>query len=164
MLDIHPARVADQGKIVQLWHRGWHEAHAALVPPEGLSFRTEGHFAIWLKEAKDAFYVARDGTELIGFVSVKAAEVVKLYVGTSARGTGTAHALLSFAEQLLFADGVSEAELLCTAGNSRAERFYQREGWHLTDTFDDALWMPKGVSRQFIVATHRFQKTLIPAT
>jgi GNAT superfamily N-acetyltransferase len=164
MFDIHPAKAADHGKIVQLWHQGWHEAHAALVPSEVLSFRTEGHFAIWLKEARDTFYVATDDTEFFGFVSVKAAEIVKLYVGTPARGTGTAHALLSFAEKLLCADGVSDAELLCTAGNTRAERFYQREGWHLSDTYEDALWMPKGVSRQFFVPTHRFQKNLTPVT
>jgi GNAT superfamily N-acetyltransferase len=164
MLDIHSAKAADHGKIVQLWHQGWHEAHAALVPPEVLSFRTEDHFATWLKEANDTFYVATDGTQCLGFVSVKAAEVVKLYVGRPARGTGAAHALLSFAEKLLSASGVTQAELLCTAGNSRAETFYLREGWRLTDTYQEALWMPKGVNRQFIVPTHRFQKALSPAT
>ena len=164
MLEIHPSKAADHTEIVKLWHQGWHEAHAGLVPAEVLSFRTEGHFATWLKEAQDTFYLARNGAELLGFVSVKGAEVVKLYVGAPARGSGTAHALLSFAERLLCASGVSDAELLCTAGNSRAEKFYDREGWRLSGTHDEALWMPKGDGRQFLVPTHRFQKALTPAT
>lgn len=97
MLEIRPADSADQEKILQLWHRGWHDAHSDLVPSEVLAFRTESDFAIWLKETRDTFYVAID-LELLGFVSVKGPEVVKLYVGKSSRGSGVAHALLSFAE------------------------------------------------------------------
>ncbi|KJF70115.1 GNAT family N-acetyltransferase [Agrobacterium arsenijevicii] len=162
MLEIRPAEAADHGEILQLWHRGWHDAHADLVPSEVLAFRTENHFAVWLKEARDTFYVAIN-TKLIGFVSVKDAEVVKLYVGKSARGTGVAHALLSFAEQLLFEKGVQVAELFCVAGNSRAETFYKREGWNLSLSFEDALWVPEGVSDRFLVLTHRLQKALMPA-
>ncbi|MGM4986463.1 MULTISPECIES: GNAT family N-acetyltransferase [Rhizobium] len=161
MLEIRPAETADHAKILHLWHRGWHDAHADLVPPEVLAFRTESHFAIWLKEARDTFYVAIDA-QLVGFVYVKDAEVVKLYVGKSARGTGVAHALLSFAEELLFEKGVQEAELFCTAGNSRAEKFYKREGWNLSASFDDALWVPEGSGGGFLVPTHRFQKALMP--
>jgi putative acetyltransferase len=158
---IRPAEPADHTKIVQLWHQGWHDAHAELVPSEVLSFRTESHFAVWLQEARDTFYAASD-TDLRGFVSVKGAEIVKLYVGRSARGTGIAHALLSFAEQLLFEKGVREAELFCTAGNVRAEKFYEREGWSLLQSFEDALWVPKGIGGHFVVSTHRFQKALLP--
>jgi putative acetyltransferase len=161
MLEIRPAETADHEEILQLWYRGWHEAHADLVPSEVLAFRAENHFAIWLEEARDTFYVAID-TKLLGFVSVRDAEVVKLYVGKSARGTGVAHALLSFAEQLLFEKGVQEAELFCKAGNSRAEAFYKREGWNLSLSFKDALWVPEGISNRFLVPTHRFQKALMP--
>lgn len=159
MLEIRLADAKDHADIVQLWHQGWHDAHADLVPSEVLAFRTPDHFAMWLKEAPDTFYVATD-SELLGFVSVKAAEIVKLYVGKNARGTGVAHSLLSFAEKALFERGVREAELFCTAGNSRAEKFYEREGWSLSRSFDDALWVPEGTDRLFIVPTHRFQKAL----
>lgn len=159
MLTIRLAEAADQADIVRLWHQGWHDAHAALVPPGVLAFRSADHFGIWLSEARDTFYVAAD-TELRGFVSVKDAEIVKLYVGRSARGQGVAHRLLSFAERTLSESGVREAELFCTAGNSRAENFYRREGWTLSGTFDDFLWVPEGVTVRFAVRTHRFQKNL----
>ncbi|WP_245459444.1 MULTISPECIES: hypothetical protein [unclassified Rhizobium] len=55
------------------------------------------HFDAWLSEARDEFYVAVNA-DLLGFVSVKGAEVVKLYVGRNARGQGVADSLLSFAE------------------------------------------------------------------
>ncbi|KJF74820.1 GNAT family N-acetyltransferase [Agrobacterium arsenijevicii] len=162
MIEIRRAETADHEKIVRLWHQGWHDAHAALVPSEVLAFRTKDHFALWLKGAQDAFYVATNDAELLGFVSIKGAEVVKLYIGKHNRGTGVAHALLSFAEHLLRDEGISKAELLCTAGNIRAERFYQREGWSLSHSFEDALWVPDGVGRKFIVLTHCFQKDLTP--
>lgn len=162
MMTIRPAEASDHADIVCLWHQGWHDAHAALVPPQVLAFRTMNHFATWLAEAQDAFYVAAD-TELRGFVSAKDAEIVKLYVGRNARGQGIAHMLLSFAEQKLWEDGAREAELFCTAGNNRAENFYLREGWTLSETFEDHLWMPAGITTRFTVETHRFRKNLSAA-
>lgn len=160
MLEIRPAVSGEAEAIVQLWHQGWHDAHAELVPPEVLSFRTKWHFLSWLQEASDTFYVAISGKELMGFVSVKGAEVVKLYVSQGARGSGVASALLSFAERTLRQGGIVEAELLCTAGNGRAERFYQRQGWNLVQTFEDPLWVPSGINQNFVVSTHRFRKIL----
>jgi putative acetyltransferase len=160
MFEIHPAETADHDEIVTLWHQGWHDAHANLVPPEVLAFRTKDHFTLWLNEAQDAFFAARDDTGVLGFVSLKGAEIVKLYVSGRARGTGAAQILLSFAENLLCDAGVARAGLFCTTGNIRAERFYQREGWELSESFDDALWVPEGAGAKFIVSTHRFEKDL----
>lgn len=160
MLIIRPAEAANQADIVRLWHEGWHDAHAALVPPAVLAFRKIGDFGTWLSEARDAFYVAVD-SELQGFVSIKGSEIVKLYVGRRARGQGLAQDLLSFAERKVSENGVREAELFCTAGNIRAENFYQRQGWVLSRTFEDFLWVPKGIADRFAVQTHRFQKNLM---
>ncbi|MDW9358538.1 GNAT family N-acetyltransferase [Sinorhizobium meliloti] len=157
---IRPAVFGDKEAIAHLWHQGWHDAHAELVPPEVLPYRTQSHFPIWLKEAPDTFYVARSGENLLGFVSLQGIEVVKLYVAVGSRGTGVASALLSFAERTLRENGVLEAVLLCTAGNARAERFYRRQGWSLFDTFDDALWAPTGINHKFVVSTHRYRKKL----
>lgn len=161
MLEIRQAETADHDEIVELWHQGWHDAHADLVPNEVLAFRSRGHFTLWLKEAQDAFFVATDDTGVLGFVSLKGAEVVKLYVSNRARGTVAAHELLSLAEELLRDAGITKAVLLCTAGNRRAERFYKREGWNLSHSFEDALWTPEGVTKKFIVSTHRFEKDLM---
>jgi GNAT superfamily N-acetyltransferase len=159
MIITRAARAEDHTAIVQLWHQGWHDAHAHLVPTEILAFRTPRHFKLWLEQTSDEFYVAKD-QELLGFVSVKDAEVVKLYVSERARGTGVAHSLLSFAEQLLLKKGMTEAELFCTAGNIRAQKFYEREGWSLSRSFDDALWLPDGVTGLFMVRTHCYRKFL----
>ncbi|WP_271022800.1 GNAT family N-acetyltransferase [Rhizobium lusitanum] len=159
MLDIRPARASDHIDIIRLWHEGWHDAQANLVPAEILAFRTPNHFAVWLKLAPDVFYVATN-PDLLGFVSVKGAEIVKLYVAKHARGTGAAQDLLSFSERLLRENGVKEAELFCTAGNLRAEKFYLRENWLLSRTIDDALWVAEGVNEKVEVPTHRFCKTL----
>jgi GNAT superfamily N-acetyltransferase len=162
MIVIRAAKDEDHAAIVQLWHQGWHDAHADLVPEEILAFRTPTHFALWLEQASDKFYVAIDQT-LLGFISLKDAEVVNLYVSEIARGTGLAHSLLSFAEQLLLKKGVREAELFCTAGNVRAQKFYEREGWSLSRSFEDALWLPENVAGEFTVETHCYRKTLEPS-
>ncbi|WP_077966783.1 GNAT family N-acetyltransferase [Ensifer adhaerens] len=162
MCDIRPMRADDKPEILRLWHEGWHDSHADLVPQGILAFRTPEHFSLWLEEALDSFYVAVDIAP-IGFVSLKGAEVVKLYVSRSARDAGTARTLLSFAENLLLKNGEQKAELFCTAGNSRAERFYQRAGWHLASSFEDTLWVPGGVEHRFSVRTHHFEKTLRPS-
>ncbi|MGY5779593.1 N-acetyltransferase family protein [Rhizobium sp. LEGMi135b] len=161
MPTIRPAASEDEDAIVHLWHQGWHDAHAELVPQGVLAYRTERHFLIWRKEAQDSFYVARSEKDLIGFVSLKGIEVVKLYVGRGARGTGLASALLSFAERTLRQNGIDETELFCTAGNARAESFYRRQGWTLVETFNDALWVPTAISQKFVVSTHRYRKKLV---
>lgn len=159
-IEIRLARQEDHVAIVQLWHQGWHDAHAHLVPAEILAFRTRKYFSLWLSQSADEFHVALSGQKLVGFASMKGAELVKLYVGTEARGTGTAHALLSHAENLLLRQGVEKAELFCTAGNVRAQRFYVREGWLLSRTFEDALWLPDNFSGRFTVETHQYEKHL----
>jgi GNAT superfamily N-acetyltransferase len=159
MYELKPAVEADHPAILKLWHQGWHDAHAHLVPPQVLVFRTPDYFALWLKQATDRFYVVKDDS-LSGFVSIRGAEVVKLYVDAEARGSGVAQILLSGAERLLAERGVRRAELFCTAGNLRAERFYERQGWTLSRSFDDALWLPDGVPGRFVVKTHGYSKVL----
>lgn len=162
MIEIRAARDEDRAAIIRLWHQGWHDAHAELVPAEILAFRTSRHFALWLEQSSDKFYVATDDG-LLGFISLKDAEVMKLYVSEIARGTGVACSLLSFAERLLLETGVREAELFCTAGNVRAQKFYEREGWSLSRSFEDALWLPENVAGRFAVKTHCYRKTLKPS-
>ena len=48
-------------------------------------------------------------------------------------------------------------------GNTRVERFYQREGWRLAGSFEDTLRVPEGCQEKFVVPTQRFLKNLAPA-
>jgi GNAT superfamily N-acetyltransferase len=159
-IEIRRAEEQDRNDFLRLWHRGWHDAHAGIVPTEILQFRTPEHFSLWLSQCTDRFYIACNRASLVGFVSVKDTEIVKLYVAREARGTDVARTLLSYAEKTLADDGVTVAHLFCTAGNHRAQRFYVREGWDLVETFEDNLWIPSDTTMQYSVQTHRYQKSL----
>lgn len=162
MQQIRPLNYADRGAILKMWHLGWHDAHAHLVPPAILEYRTPEYFALWLDQSADKFHVMADGDDLLGFVSIEGAEVVKLYVSAEAKGRGFARSLLGHAEKLLALGGVERAELLCTVGNVRAQNFYARAGWKISRTFAAGLWLPTGVSAgNFPVQTHRFTKLLV---
>ena len=56
-------------------------------------------------------------------------EVEQVFVGRSARGTGLASDLLVEAEQRVAAGGHDSAWLAVVAGNARARRFYEKQGW-----------------------------------
>lgn len=102
---IRPLNYADRGAILKMWHLGWHDAHAHLVPPAILEYRTPEYFALWLDQSADKFHVMADGDDLLGFVSIEGAEVVKLYVSAEAKGRGFARSLLGHAEKLLALGG-----------------------------------------------------------
>lgn len=159
MASIRPIRPKDRDEVIDVWHSGWHHAHAAIVPEGILRYRTIECFWAWLHGSTDKFHVAVDGV-VLRFVSMQGPEIVKLYVSLNAQGTGIAAKLLSYGERELNKQGVTDGLLLCTAGNTRAQRFYDRVGWTLCKTFSDKLWLPKGVSGEFIVDTHRYQKRL----
>jgi GNAT superfamily N-acetyltransferase len=150
----------DVEAVIQLWHQGWHDAHAEIVPRGVLAYRTPGHFRIWMNGCKETFHVAHEEGRVVGFVSVAGREVVKLYVDRDRRGAGVAAALLGFAERALTDAGAVEARLLCTAGNKRAETFYLRHGWTLLGTCQDTLWVPPDVGQTFNVPTHTYRKVL----
>lgn len=158
---IRLARQEDHQAIVEIWHAGWHEAHAKLVAPSILSFREIDHFWLWLESSTDEFLVAIRDDAVTGFVATNGAELVKLYVAPSARSTGAAAALLASGEGRIADNGFADAVLYCTAGNARAERFYRREGWILHETRPDTLWVPQGTSCTVLAETHRFGKHLV---
>jgi ribosomal protein S18 acetylase RimI-like enzyme len=158
MFEIIPLQPSHHAPLVEIWHAGWHDAHAHLVPPALLAYRSRDHFVVWLAECTDRIDVAQDAERVLGFVSTNRAELVKLYVAPNARGTGLAASLLAHAETILFQQGHRSIELYCTAGNLRAQRFYQRQSWTLTHTSAAPLWLPAGVAGQYVADTHRFGK------
>ncbi len=158
-LTISPASVADKAELVALWHSGWHEAHAPLVPEAVLAFRTLAHFYLWFEQSRDVVFVARGDTGM-GFVAISGRELSKLYVSPAARGTTAARQLLGYAERYI-GQGHEEAELLCTDGNLRAQRFYEREGWALVEVGPEALWVPEGCSVTVETLTRRYRKSLM---
>jgi len=81
--------------------------------------------------------------------------------GAIARGPLKDHRLflLSHAEDILLSRAVTIAELHCTVGNQRAQRFYERQAWHWTETSDDQLWCPKPGIDAPSIPTHRYTKS-----
>mgnify|MGYP001793675806 CR=1 FL=1 len=159
MVSIRSLTFDDRDELINLWHNGWHDAHANIVPEGVLRYRTLECFEEWFRGSADQFHVAVDNG-VLGFVSMQGSEIVKLYVDPTARGAGIASKLLFHGERELYNEGVTDGVLLCTAGNARAQRFYNREGWILSETFPDRLWLPDGVSEEYFVDTHRYEKKL----
>ncbi len=154
----------DERQIIDLWHDGWHEAHHHLVPASVLTYRTAAYFELWLAECAGTFAVAVRGDIIAGFYGTDGEEISKLYVHSNARGTGIAQALLYQAECTLLDRGVRSAHLYCTAGNTRAGRFYAAHGWRCLSTFTDQLWLPVGVTDNYQVGTEHYTKTLTRAS
>ena len=157
---IRPARDRDRESIIRIWHEGWHDAHGKLVSSSILVYRTLEHFATWLNESVGGTFVAGSDDGMVGFYMLDGRELSKLYVRREARGSGIAQSLLNQAEQSLAALDVATAELFCTVGNRRAQRFYERHRWQWIETIDDALWCPEPGIDTPSIPTHRYTKTL----
>ncbi|MDR7253913.1 putative acetyltransferase [Nocardioides sp. BE266] len=135
MTSIRPAGDADMAAVADLWHEGWHDAHAGHVPDGLTAARTLAafHERTPRRVADTAVAVAEDG-ELLGFVMVVGDEVEQVFVGRAARGTGLAPLLLAEAERRVAAGGHVSAWLAVVTGNARARAFYEKQGW--TDSGD----------------------------
>jgi ribosomal protein S18 acetylase RimI-like enzyme len=82
-----------------------------------------------------------DGDELVGFATIHGAELCALHVDPAAWNRGVGRALIAQARADLAAEGVTEAHVWVLVGNTRAERFYQRDGWTTDGTRrSDTVW------------------------
>jgi GNAT superfamily N-acetyltransferase len=91
--------------------------------------------------------VATVEEQIVGFVTVHDDEVEQVYVATEARGSGVAATLLHHAEQQI----PGTAWLAVVAGNARARRFYERQGWVDAGAFDYP-------ADDVVVRSHRYEK------
>lgn len=133
---LRPALDPDIDAIAGLWHRGWRDGHLGKVPTALVRHRQRlADFRPRVPERLDLTTVATIDARVVGFVMVHGDEIEQLYVDAAARGTGIAAALLGHGEQVI---GVrfERAWLAVVAGNNRARRFYQRNGWSDTGAFD----------------------------
>ncbi|MBO9451852.1 GNAT family N-acetyltransferase [Tropicibacter sp. R16_0] len=113
----------------ELWHAGWHDAHAAIVPDELTELRTLDSFATRLKKYAATTRIAvRDG-QVLGLCVVLKDEINQMYVSAQARGTGLAADLIQNGELRIRDAGHETAWLACAVGNDRAARFYEKRGW-----------------------------------
>ncbi|HVI59913.1 MAG TPA: GNAT family N-acetyltransferase [Luteimonas sp.] len=154
---IRRARAAEVEVLARLWHDGWQDAHAAILPAELARLRTLDSFRERLRAALTHACVAEVGGAPVGFCIVEGDELYQLFVAPRARGTGAAAALVADAEARMAAVGVRSAWLACAIGNDRAARFYEKCGWHLVGNMISRLPTPEGV---FQLEVWRFEKSL----
>jgi GNAT superfamily N-acetyltransferase len=144
-MEVRGATEGEIGRLAAIWHQGWHEAHARIVPPELTRIRTLDSFRERLHAALSSVRVVGQPGEPAGFHLVQEDELYQLFVAAEARGAGVAAALIADAEVRLVAAGVETAWLACAIGNERAARFYEKCGWRRTGTMINPLDTPDGV-------------------
>lgn len=124
--DLHSHDVVQTAK---LWEQGWRDAHIDIVPKGLAVLRTEQSFLERLTTDMGNTRVGRNQSDILGFCTVHGNEIYQMYVGTAARGTGLAQALMQDGEARMRAVGHKMAWLACAIGNDRAARFYDKSGW-----------------------------------
>jgi GNAT superfamily N-acetyltransferase len=145
-LRIRRATPQDADSLGQLHLDVWDDAYTGLIPQEILDERRENADARverWrgnLAEASGPTWLAYDGEALVGFAGAGPGrdndmdvelELYALYVRAAYWGTGVGYAL--FRQAL----GDRAAYLWVLAGNERAIRFYERQGFRLDGTEDE---------------------------
>jgi ribosomal protein S18 acetylase RimI-like enzyme len=155
------AEDADLDQLTAIWHEGWQDAHARILPSQLAKHRTRASFRERLQADLSRVRVVGSPGEPLGFCIVKGDELYQLYVSASARGQGVAATLLADAEARLSALGVDTAWLACAIGNDRAARFYEKNGWRLAGRMTSQLPTPDGI---FPLEVWRYEKNLIEAS
>jgi len=156
---LRPATPDDVEAIAAVWAAGWIDGHHGHVPEALGRWRTAPLLALRVGQHVADVVVADAGGEVVGFVLVDGDEVEQCYVAAAARGTGAARALLADAECRIAALGHDVAWLSVVGGNTRARRFYEREGWVDTGSFVYEALTPEG---PLPVAAHRYEKPVRP--
>ena len=158
MIQVRAAVESELDQLAQVWFDGWHEAHAAIVPPALTRVRTLPNFRERLRAVLPHTRTIGEVGTPHGFCVVKDDEVYQLFVSRQARGTGVAAALLADAEARLAAYGVVTAWLACAIGNDRAARFYEKSGWHRAGTVVNLAETSAGA---FALDVWRYEKRLV---
>jgi GNAT superfamily N-acetyltransferase len=152
---LRPATVEDAGAVADIWYHGWCDGHLGHVPDYLLAARTRESFDQRAPQRVGDTVVAIVDDAVAGFVMVVGDEVEQVYIAERHRGTGVAAALLAEAERLVEAGGHERAWLAVVAGNARARRFYQRNGWTDEGPFD---YPASGATGTIPVPSHRYVK------
>jgi ribosomal protein S18 acetylase RimI-like enzyme len=151
---LRPAAAADAVAIAAVWHRGWSDGHLGHVPEALHEHRRLEDFRARVPGRLRDTLVATVDARVVGFVTVRGDEVEQVYVAAEARGGGVADALLRQAEQGIAAR-FEAAWLAVAAGNARARRFYERNGWRDAGALDYEAEISGGT---LVVPCRRYQK------
>lgn len=154
---VRRAIITEIGRLARIWHDGWHEAHARLMPAELTRLRTLESFGDRIRAALPAVRVAGPRGAPVGFCMIKHDELFQLFVAAEARGSGVAAALVADAEARLSGNGIDTAWLACAIGNERAARFYEKCGWRRAGNMINQAETSSG---PFALEVWRYEKSL----
>ena len=154
---LREAQAQDVPAIADIWHQGWQDAHAPIMPAALARLRTRDSFVPRVEKRMGRLRVAEAAGRVLGFCMVEADELYQLYVGRAGRGAGVAAALLSEAETRMRAAGHSLGWLSCAIGNDRAIHFYEKSGWRCVGQTTEQLETADG---PFPAQVLRFEKPL----
>ena len=152
---LRPARLDDSKAVAKIWYDGWRDGHLGHVPDDLIAARTQESFVLRASQRVSDTVVAIVDDAVTGFVMVVDDEVEQVYVSTHHRGTGVAAVLLAEAERRVVVNGHERAWLAVVAGNARARRFYERNGWTDEGVFDYPAYSAAG---PVPVPSHRYVK------
>ena len=142
-LVLRAAKPDDVEAIATVWHDAWRDGHLGHVPEALLPYRRLDDFRQRVPPRLARTTVATIDSRVVGFVIVREDELEQLFVAGSARGSGAAGALLGHGEETIAAR-FDVAWLAVAAGNSRARRFYGRQGWRDVEALDYGAETPDG--------------------
>ncbi|WP_020519638.1 GNAT family N-acetyltransferase [Catelliglobosispora koreensis] len=141
---IRAGGVGDAAAVAEIWRSGWRDGHLGHVPDALVEARTPQWFDDRAAELVGNTTVAMVDGQVAGFIMVHGDEVEQVYVLSAHRGSGIASLLLEEAERQVRSNGHGRAWLAVVAGNSRARRFYERQGWSDGGEFEHQAPSPDG--------------------
>ncbi|WP_027929058.1 GNAT family N-acetyltransferase [Amycolatopsis thermoflava] len=147
----------DVPTVAAVWAASWRDGHVGHVNQALERIRTPASFVARAARRVPGTVVAESGSTVVGFATVVGDELEELFVASRARGTGIATALLRDAETRIAHNGAAKAWLAVVAGNTRARRFYEREGWIDAGSLDYAA---EGENGPMVVPCRRYEKGL----
>jgi len=127
-----PPSPPTRSPVARIHARAWQAGYRGLLPDANLdALRAEDRAARYTFDrlgGPRTTVAVRDGA-IVGFATISGAELSALHVDPDAWRSGVGRALIARARADLAATGVTEAHLWLLAGNTRAARFYEQDGW-----------------------------------
>jgi GNAT superfamily N-acetyltransferase len=140
---LRPAEPDDAMNVARVHVRSWQAAYRTLLPDEYLNQlrpedRAQRYDFATADPLKPHTIIAAEGTAIYGFATTAPSrdrdlkdhgELCALYVDPDQWGRGVGVALIAAARSRLLELGFQSALLWLLAGNARAARFYEEDGW-----------------------------------
>ena len=141
----------------EIWNKGWHQAHASIVPEKLVELRTVPSFRERLLDRMASTRIGVVDDTALGFYTIENDELYQFYVAPEAQRRGVGQTLMQDFEHIAATTGHHTAWLSCSVGNDRAARFYEKTGWQNKGVVTVDLETSKG---PFPLPVWRFEKSL----